>query len=50
VGSWYPFSQRGGGIADPKTTCVMGAVVWLFAEKLNNLDGMSLTTDSSLIK
>lgn len=50
VGSWYPFSQRGGGIADPKTTCVMGAVVWLFAEKLNNLDGLNLTTDNSMIR
>jgi hypothetical protein len=50
VGNWYPFSQRGGGIADPKTTCVMGAVVWLFAEKLANLDGLNLTTDNSLIK
>jgi hypothetical protein len=50
VGSWYPFSQKGGGISDPKTTCVMGAVVWLFAEKLNNLDGLSLTTDNSMIK
>lgn len=50
VGSWYPFSQKGGGISDPKTTCVMGAVVWLFAEKLNNLDGLSLTTDSSMIR
>ncbi len=49
VGTWYPFSQRGGGIADPKTTCVMGAAVWLFAEKLNCLEGLSLTTDSSLI-
>ena len=50
VGSWYPFSQRGGGIADPKTTCVMGAVVWLFAEKLSNLDGLHLVTDTTLIK
>jgi hypothetical protein len=50
VGSWYPFSQKGGGISDPKTTCVMGAVVWLFAEKLNNLDGLSLTTDGSQIR
>ena len=50
VGSWYPFSQRGGGIADPKTTCVMGAVVWLFAEKLNNLEGLSLTTNNDLIR
>jgi len=49
VGSWYPFSQRGGGIADPKTTCVMGGAVWLFAEKLNCLDGLNLRTDSSLI-
>ncbi|GAB4268368.1 MAG: virulence factor SrfB [Candidatus Rifleibacteriota bacterium] len=50
VGNWYPFSQKGGGISDPKTTCVMGAVVWLFAEKLNNLDGLSLTTDNSMIR
>lgn len=50
VGSWYPFSQRGGGIADPKTTCVMGAAVWLFSEKLNSLEGLSLRTDGSLIK
>jgi len=50
VGSWYPFSQRGGGIADPKTTCVMGGAVWLFAEKLNCLDGMNLATDGSLIR
>jgi len=50
VGSWYPFSQRGGGIADPKTTCVVGAAIWLFAEKLNNLDGLSLKTDTSRIK
>ncbi len=50
VGSWYPFSQKGGGISDPKTTCVMGAAVWLFAEKLNNLDGLSLQTDNSMIK
>lgn len=50
VGSWYPFSQKGGGISDPKTTCVMGATVWLFAEKINNLDGLSLKTDSSLIR
>ncbi len=50
VGNWYPFSQRGGGISDPKTTCVMGAVVWLFAEKLRNLDGLSLTTNSDMIR
>jgi hypothetical protein len=50
VGSWYPFSQRGGGIADPKTTCVVGAAVWLFSEQLKNLDGLALQTDSSLIK
>lgn len=50
VGSWYPFSQKGGGISDPKTTCVMGAAVWLFSEKINNLDGLSLQTDSSMIK
>lgn len=50
VGSWYPFSQRGGGIADPKTTCVMGAVVWLFAEKLANLDGLHLSTDTGMIR
>ena len=50
VGSWYPFSQRGGGISDPKTTCVMGAAVWLFAEKLACLDGLSLHTDNSMIK
>ena len=49
VGSWYPFAQKGGGISDPKTTCVMGAAVWLFAEKLNNLDGLSLRTESSMI-
>lgn len=50
VGSWYPFSQKGGGISDPKTTCVVGAVVWLFAEKLKKLDGLSLTTDNQLIR
>lgn len=49
VGSWYPFAQKGGGISDPKTACVMGAAVWLFAEKLNNLDDMSLRTYSNLI-
>ncbi|MBI3038378.1 virulence factor SrfB [bacterium] len=49
VGSWYPFSQKGGGISDPKTACVVGAAVWLFAEKLNNLDGLSLKTDRSRI-
>jgi hypothetical protein len=50
VGTWYPFSQKGGGISDPKTTCVMGAVVWLFAEKLQNLDSMSLKTNSNMVK
>ncbi|HPT46176.1 MAG TPA: virulence factor SrfB, partial [Candidatus Rifleibacterium sp.] len=35
---------------DPKTTCVMGGAVWLFAEKLNCLDGMNLVTDNSLIR
>ncbi|PKL49950.1 MAG: hypothetical protein CVV42_04635 [Candidatus Riflebacteria bacterium HGW-Riflebacteria-2] len=49
VGSWYPFAQKGGGISDPKTTCVMGAAVWLFAERLNNLDDLSLRTERSLI-
>ena len=49
AGNWYPFAQKGGGISDPKTTCVMGAAVWLFAEKLNNLDGLSLRTERSLI-
>ena len=50
VGSWYPFSQKGGGIADPKTTCVMGATVWLYAEKLKKLEAVSITSDSSMIK
>jgi len=50
VGSWYPFSQKGGGISDPKTTCVMGAAVWLFSEKINNLEGLSLQTDNSMIR
>lgn len=50
VGSWYPFSQKGGGISDPKTTCVMGAAVWLFSEKINNLEGLSLKTDNSMIR
>ncbi len=50
IGSWYPFSQRGGGIADPKTTCVVGAAVWLFSERLKNLDGLSLKTDGTLIQ
>ncbi|RCK80638.1 MAG: virulence factor SrfB [Candidatus Ozemobacter sibiricus] len=49
VGSWYPFSQKVGGIADPKTATVVGAAVWLFAERLNNLEGLSLTTDRSRI-
>jgi len=50
VGSWYPFSQKAGGIADPKTATVVGAAVWLFAEKLNNLEGLSLTTDRTRIQ
>jgi hypothetical protein len=50
VGSWYPFSQKGGGISDPKTTCVMGAAVWLFSEKLGNLEGLSLSTDNTSIQ
>ncbi|MBF0546962.1 MAG: virulence factor SrfB [Candidatus Riflebacteria bacterium] len=50
VGSWYPFSQKGGGISDPKTTCVMGAAVWLFSEKLRNLDGLNLITDPDSIQ
>ena len=44
VGSWYPFSQRGGGIADPKTTCVMGATVWLYAERLKKLEAVSINS------
>ena len=50
VGSWYPFSQKGGGIADPKTTCVMGATVWLYAEKLKKLESVSISSDNSMIK
>ncbi|MBR4569908.1 MAG: virulence factor SrfB [Candidatus Riflebacteria bacterium] len=50
VGSWYPFSQRGGGIADPKTTCVMGATVWLYAERLKKLEAVSINSDNSMIK
>lgn len=50
VGSWYPFSQRGGGIADPKTSCVVGATVWLFAEKMGTLEGLRLTTDNLRLK
>ena len=50
VGSWYPFSQRGGGIADPKTTCVMGAAVWLYAERLKKLEAVSINSDNSMIK
>ncbi|HNV71842.1 MAG TPA: virulence factor SrfB, partial [Candidatus Ozemobacteraceae bacterium] len=50
VGSWYPFSQKGGGISDPKTACVVGAAVWLFAEQLRNLDGLTLSTDGELIR
>ncbi|MFZ2956955.1 MAG: virulence factor SrfB [Candidatus Ozemobacteraceae bacterium] len=50
VGSWYPFSQKGGGISDPKTACVMGAAVWLFSECLKNLDGLALQTESGMIQ
>ncbi|NLI74948.1 MAG: hypothetical protein GX442_00740, partial [Candidatus Riflebacteria bacterium] len=50
VGSWYPFSQKAGGIADPKTATVVGAAIWLFAGQLNNLDGLSLTTDRARIQ
>ncbi len=28
----------------------MGAAVWLFSEKINNLDGLSLQTDNSMIR
>ena len=50
AGSWYPFEQRGGGIADPKTTCVVGALVWLFAEKLKKLEDISINSENSGIK
>jgi len=50
VGSWYPFLQKGGGIADPKAACVVGAAIWLFAERFKNLDGLTLKTDSALVK
>ncbi|OIP23941.1 hypothetical protein AUK22_09240 [bacterium CG2_30_54_10] len=50
VGSWYPFSQKGGGIADPKTTCVVGGAVWLFAERLRKLDGLNLQTNDDLVR
>ena len=50
VGSWYPFSQKGGGIADPKTTCVVGASVWLYAEKLMKLEAVTINSDNSMIK
>lgn len=46
VGNWYPFAQRGGGIADPKTTCVVGAAVWLFADKLKRLEEVAINSDS----
>lgn len=49
VGSWYPFSQKGGGIADPKTTCVIGGAVWLFAKHHKTIDGFSLVADSTSI-
>lgn len=42
VGNWYPFSQKGGGIADPKTACVVGAAVWLFSGEFRNLDALTL--------
>ena len=50
VGSWYPFSQKGGGIADPKTTCVVGATIWLYAENLKKLDAVTITSDNTMIK
>ncbi|NLI79464.1 MAG: hypothetical protein GX442_23840 [Candidatus Riflebacteria bacterium] len=50
VGSWYPFSQRGGGISDPKTTCVVGGAVWLFAERLRQLEGLTLATDDTAVR
>ncbi len=50
VGDWYPFALAGGGIGDPKTACVVGAAVWLFAEKLNRLEGLSLRVDRSVIE
>lgn len=50
VGSWYPFSQKGGGISDPKTTCVTGATIWLYAEKLKKLEALSISSDNSMIK
>ncbi len=50
VGAWYPFSQRGGGIADPKTTCVVGGAVWVFAEQLRQLEGLVLQTDDTAVR
>ncbi len=50
AGSWYPFAQRGGGIADPKTTCVVGALVWLFADKLKKLEDISIHSENESTK
>lgn len=50
AGKWYPFKQKSGGIADPKTTCVTGAAVWLFSEAMKSLEAMSVNSDNSLVK
>ena len=50
IGDWYPFARRCGGIADPKTTCVVGAAVWLFAEKLKRLESLSIRSENEMVK
>ena len=48
VGSWYPFADNLGVIADPKTTVVVGAILCALSE--GHLEGFSFDTQALALK
>jgi hypothetical protein len=48
-GSWYPFVGRNNMVRDPKTTCVVGATIWLITRKLHGLKGFRLKSGESRV-
>lgn len=50
IGDWYPFSTVRGILDDPKTTVSVGAMIYLLAGELRQLDGFSLNTEKLIAK
>ncbi len=50
AGSWYPFDLERGRIKDAKTTVVVGAAVWFFAERLGSLRNFGLRSHRDLLE